>query len=144
MRVNLHKRKVYGVRVKDVKIECLVCILCCEPNRFLFTYIGLPIGANMKLGRSWNPIVEKFKSKLSSWKATNLSFGGHLTLVSSVLSSPPPPPALTIFLFLKPRKRLLIVWRVLGEISFGMGKVIVKRSIAWLGIRWSCPREKEV
>lgn len=133
MRVNLHKRKVYGVRVKDVKIECLVCILCCEPNRFLFTYIGLPIGANMKLGRSWNPIVEKFKSKLSSWKASTLSFGGYLTLVSSVLSGV----ALYYFSLFKAPKMIIYCLGDFRRSSFGMGKVIAKRSIEGLRIRWS-------
>lgn len=43
----------------------------------------------MKLAKHWNPIIEKFRVKLSNWKAKCLSFGGHLTLVKSVLNSLP-------------------------------------------------------
>ncbi|GJX02450.1 putative RNA-directed DNA polymerase, eukaryota, reverse transcriptase zinc-binding domain protein [Tanacetum coccineum] len=56
-------------------------------GRLPFVYLGLPIGLNMNRVESWNAIVEKFKEKLSFWKAKTLSFGGRLTLVRSVLNS---------------------------------------------------------
>ncbi|GJY79824.1 hypothetical protein Tco_0485625 [Tanacetum coccineum] len=47
----------------------------------------MQVGLNMNRVESWNAIVEKFKEKLSFWKAKTLSFGGRLTLVRSVLGS---------------------------------------------------------
>ncbi|KAJ0949919.1 hypothetical protein HanRHA438_Chr01g0043781 [Helianthus annuus] len=41
----------------------------CKPGKFSFTFLGLPIGANMKQMRFWKPIIDKFNSKLSRWKA---------------------------------------------------------------------------
>ena len=50
---------------------------------------GIPIGLNRKKIDSWNGIVERFKNKLSDWKARSISCGGRLTLVKSVLGSLP-------------------------------------------------------
>ncbi|GKE05892.1 hypothetical protein Tco_1397910, partial [Tanacetum coccineum] len=61
--------------------------MSCQPSTLPFTYLGLPIGANMNKARNWEPIIKKFHNKLSSWKATNLSYGGRLTLIKSVLGA---------------------------------------------------------
>lgn len=39
--------------------------------------------------KSWKPVVSKFSSKLSLWKAKSLSIGGRYTLVKSILNSLP-------------------------------------------------------
>lgn len=75
--------------VENIEINRLASILCCEPANFSFSYIGLPNGANMNLSKNWKPIIDKFNSKLSKWKANNLSFGGRLMLVKSILGSLP-------------------------------------------------------
>ncbi|KAL4576975.1 hypothetical protein LXL04_013076 [Taraxacum kok-saghyz] len=54
-----------------------------------FTYLGLPVGANMNLKKNWTPVIEKFNSRLSTWKAQSLSLGGRLTLAKAVLGSLP-------------------------------------------------------
>ncbi|GKC47095.1 protein chromatin remodeling 4, partial [Tanacetum coccineum] len=58
-------------------------------EEFPFTYLGLPIGENMRRVGAWNSVVEKFKNRLADWKAKSMSFGGRLTLVKSVLESLP-------------------------------------------------------
>ncbi|KAJ4827119.1 hypothetical protein Tsubulata_002464 [Turnera subulata] len=52
-------------------------------------YLGLPLGANMRLAKSWDPVIQKFHSRLHSWKGRFLSFAGRLELLKSVLSSLP-------------------------------------------------------
>lgn len=89
LKVNLAKSRVFGIGIEEIEITRLAGILHCEPATFPFVYLGLPIGANMKLAKNWKPIMDKFNSKLSSWKAKNLSFGGRLTLLKSVLGSLP-------------------------------------------------------
>ena len=37
--------------------------------------------------KEWNPIIDKFKKRLSKWKANMLSIGGRSTLITSVLGS---------------------------------------------------------
>lgn len=71
LKVNLHKSKVYGVGVENIEINRLASILCCEPANFPFSYLGLPIEANMNLSKNWKPIIDKFNSKLSKWKSNN-------------------------------------------------------------------------
>ncbi|KAL4591835.1 hypothetical protein LXL04_004808 [Taraxacum kok-saghyz] len=64
-------------------------ILGCLEGSFPFKHLGVPVGANMGLKKNWQPIVDKFKTKLSSWKANALSFAGRLSLIKSVMSNLP-------------------------------------------------------
>ncbi|KVI06675.1 hypothetical protein Ccrd_014968 [Cynara cardunculus var. scolymus] len=64
---------------------------------------------------SWTPIIEKFKYRLSLWKARSISFRGRLTLIKLVLGS------LALYFF-----SLFRAWpgsckflRVLGDIFLG-------------------------
>ncbi|GKA04420.1 hypothetical protein Tco_0677201 [Tanacetum coccineum] len=59
----------------------------CSAGLFPITYLGLPIGSNMSLIANWKLLVDKFHSKLSSWKTSLLSYGGRLTLLKTVLGS---------------------------------------------------------
>ncbi|XP_071713078.1 uncharacterized protein [Rutidosis leptorrhynchoides] len=54
---------------------------------FPTTYLGIPIGSTMKAIAKWDTLCEKFRSKLSSWKASLISAGGRLTLVKAVMGS---------------------------------------------------------
>ncbi|GKU97112.1 hypothetical protein SLEP1_g10291 [Rubroshorea leprosula] len=54
-----------------------------------FLYLGLPVGGNPHHLKFWKPVVEKFQSKLATWKGKLLSFGGRITLLTSVLSALP-------------------------------------------------------
>nr|GFB59346.1 RNA-directed DNA polymerase, eukaryota, reverse transcriptase zinc-binding domain protein [Tanacetum cinerariifolium] len=46
---------------------------------------GVMVGDNMSRLRAWDDIILKIKSRLSKWKVKNLSIGGRLTLLKSVL-----------------------------------------------------------
>nr|GEY64202.1 RNA-directed DNA polymerase, eukaryota, reverse transcriptase zinc-binding domain protein [Tanacetum cinerariifolium] len=62
-------------------------VVCCAAGCFPFTYLGLPIGANMNLTFSWQILIDRFQKRLSSWKANLLSIGGRLTLIKADLGS---------------------------------------------------------
>nr|GEW96383.1 RNA-directed DNA polymerase, eukaryota [Tanacetum cinerariifolium] len=49
--------------------------------------LGVKVRANMAHISSWNIVVQKVKSELSSWKAKTLSVEGRLTLIKSVLGA---------------------------------------------------------
>ncbi|GKF93342.1 hypothetical protein Tco_0280061, partial [Tanacetum coccineum] len=89
LRVNYNKSKLYGVGVNDAQLRDMARWMRCGVGDFPFTYLGLPIGDNMRRVGAWNVVVEKFKSRLGEWKAKTMSFGGRLTLVKSVLGSLP-------------------------------------------------------
>ncbi|GKU85525.1 hypothetical protein SLEP1_g191 [Rubroshorea leprosula] len=54
-----------------------------------FKYLGIPIGGNHRKLAMWQPLVNSFKKKLTSWKGQNLLLGGWVMLINSVLSSLP-------------------------------------------------------
>nr|KAJ0225302.1 hypothetical protein LSAT_V11C100001050 [Lactuca sativa] len=67
----------------------------------------------------WKPIVDNFNANLSLWKAKNVYFGGHVTLVRSDLTP----------------KVLRVFWKEFKEGSF-WGGVGNTKKIGWCGILW--------
>jgi len=61
----------------------------CNPGSFPLRYLGIPIHYRKLSNSDWLKIQEQFEKRLSSWKGKNLSTGGPLTLINSVLSSLP-------------------------------------------------------
>nr|GEU94956.1 hypothetical protein [Tanacetum cinerariifolium]GEY36562.1 hypothetical protein [Tanacetum cinerariifolium] len=93
----------------------------CDIGEFLFTYLGFPIGENMKRVNAWNPVVEKFKIRLGEWKARTMLFEGRLRLVKSVLGS------LSLYYFLMFRVPLSVIKnleRIRNKILLGRVGVI--------------------
>ena len=89
LRVNFNKSRVYGVGVNESEIDEMARWIRCSRGEFPFIYLGLPIGECMSRINAWNPVIEKVKKRLIDWKAKTMLFGGHLTLVKSVLGSLP-------------------------------------------------------
>ncbi|XP_022042015.2 uncharacterized protein LOC110944672 [Helianthus annuus] len=65
----------------------MASIVGCKKGDFPFNYLGIPLGANMNRICNWDPIVNIFKNRLSSWKAHTLSIGGRVVLIKAVLES---------------------------------------------------------
>ncbi|XP_035838173.1 uncharacterized protein LOC118485810 [Helianthus annuus] len=89
LKVNLKKNSLYGVGVDDNQVQLMANMLGCTRGSLPFKYLGLQVGANMNLVKNWDPVVEIFKRRLALWKANTISFGGRITLVSSVLNALP-------------------------------------------------------
>ncbi|GJR50975.1 transposon TX1 uncharacterized [Tanacetum coccineum] len=87
LKINLSKSSLYGVGVSQQEVDAMAGFLRCHSGSLPFVYLGLPVGLNMNRVESWKTVVDKFKEKLSNWKARTLSFGGQLTLVRLVLGS---------------------------------------------------------
>nr|GEV92699.1 hypothetical protein [Tanacetum cinerariifolium] len=49
LKINIYKSNVYGVGVSDNEVHFMATDIGCSPGSFPFTYLGLPIGANMNL-----------------------------------------------------------------------------------------------
>ena len=58
-------------------------------GNFPIRYLGIPIHYRKLSNNDWVRIQGRFEQRLSSWKGKNLSTGGTLTLINSVLSSLP-------------------------------------------------------
>nr|GEZ89259.1 reverse transcriptase domain, reverse transcriptase zinc-binding domain protein [Tanacetum cinerariifolium] len=87
LKINIHKSNIFGIGVTNDEISSMASRTSCATGCFPFTYLGLPIGANMNLTSSWQILIDRFQKRLSSWKANLLSIGGRLTLIKAVLGS---------------------------------------------------------
>ncbi|PWA98441.1 reverse transcriptase domain, Reverse transcriptase zinc-binding domain protein [Artemisia annua] len=89
LRINLHKSSLFGVGKSTEEVTLCANGLGCRPGTTPFKYLGILVGANMNCISNWDPVVEVFKKRLSSWKASVLSTAGRVILIKSVLESLP-------------------------------------------------------
>jgi hypothetical protein len=86
LKINVSKSNVFGLGVSSQDIKDIAFDTGCGSGNIPFYYLGLPLGSNMHLTANWQPLIDRFRAKLSAWKASTLSIGGHLTLIKSVKS----------------------------------------------------------
>lgn len=89
LKINFSKSMVCGVGVEDEVVEEMSEIMGCIKSELPMKYLGLPLGANPRRIKTWQPIVERVKKRLAVWKSRSLSIGGRITLIKSTLSSLP-------------------------------------------------------
>ncbi|GKA48294.1 RNA-directed DNA polymerase, eukaryota, reverse transcriptase zinc-binding domain protein [Tanacetum coccineum] len=87
LKINVSKSNIYGFGMNPQDIKDMARVTLCGSCTVPFSYLGLPLGANINLISNWQPLVDRFWARLSSWKANTLSIGGRLTLIKSVLGS---------------------------------------------------------
>ncbi|GJZ67405.1 hypothetical protein Tco_0630645 [Tanacetum coccineum] len=130
LKINISKSNLYGVGVSSNEVDRMAAGTGCSASNFPLHYLGLPIGTNMNRISSWNVLIDRFKNRLSGWKANMLSSGGRLTLIKSVLGS------LGIYYFsiFKAPKAVLKVIESLCA-SFFWGATGDTKKLAWK--KWS-------
>ncbi|GKV42304.1 hypothetical protein SLEP1_g49718 [Rubroshorea leprosula] len=89
LKINFGKSQLMEIGTEEGWKERMAYRLCCKGGELPFKYLGIPIGGNHRKLAMWKPLMESFKKKLASWKGQNLSLGGRITLLNSVLSSLP-------------------------------------------------------
>ncbi|KAJ9548460.1 LOW QUALITY PROTEIN: hypothetical protein OSB04_021003 [Centaurea solstitialis] len=83
LKINLSKTS--GVGSSDISL--LAERLKCKVGSLPFSFLGIPVGSTMNRSAAWQPLIDKFRSRLSNWRASSLSAAGRLTLCKSVLGS---------------------------------------------------------
>ena len=103
-----------------------------------FTYLGIPIGANLRRCHMWDPIIHKCERKLAKWKQRHISFGGRVTLIQSVLTSIP----IYFFSFFRvPKSVVDKLVRIQRRFLWGGGPD--QNKIAWISWEAVClPKKK--
>ncbi|GJX78798.1 reverse transcriptase domain, reverse transcriptase zinc-binding domain protein [Tanacetum coccineum] len=76
LRINFKKSKIYGIGVNEGKMTDMARWMGYDIREFPFTYLGLPIRENIRRVNAWNPVVEKFKKRLSDLKAKTEEING--------------------------------------------------------------------
>jgi hypothetical protein len=87
LKINFRKRKIlcFG-DARDYETNCME-LFGCNPGTFAMRYLGIPFHYRKLSNADWLKVEERFEKCLSIWKGKNLSKGGRLTLINSVLSS---------------------------------------------------------
>ncbi|XP_028108106.1 uncharacterized protein LOC114306978 [Camellia sinensis] len=89
LKINYQKSVICGVGVNRDFTSQVVEFFNCRVSSLPINYLGMPLGANPKRVSTWEPIINKVKKRIVSWKKRYLSLGGRITLIKSVLSSLP-------------------------------------------------------
>ncbi|GKV37063.1 hypothetical protein SLEP1_g45131 [Rubroshorea leprosula] len=84
LKINFGKSYLYGFNLSEGWVKGAAAIMRCGVGKMPFTYLGLPVGRNSGRRQFWNPVLDRFRHKLASWKSPLLSFGGRITLINSV------------------------------------------------------------
>ncbi|XP_021992073.1 uncharacterized protein LOC110888879 [Helianthus annuus] len=101
----------------------------CDAGTLPLSHLGIPVGVNMKRIKFWKPVIDKITAKLSSWKASQLSFAGRLTLAKSVLGSLP---SYYLSLFAAPKSIIERIEKIRRNFVWGISAS--GRKMRW--IRW--------
>ena len=78
---------LYATGVEPASLAEAATSIHCKSGVLPFKYIGLLVGTSMSRCGVWQPLIDKFQRKLSSWKASTLSVAGRMVLCKSVLGS---------------------------------------------------------
>ncbi|KAK9064964.1 hypothetical protein SSX86_016347 [Deinandra increscens subsp. villosa] len=89
LRINIHKSNLFGIGVQDEEIDGMLEVLGCRRGDFPCVYLGIKVGAKMTRIGNWDMVLDILNKRLTSWKAKNLSMGGRVILIKSVLENLP-------------------------------------------------------
>ncbi|GJX15997.1 RNA-directed DNA polymerase, eukaryota [Tanacetum coccineum] len=81
--INVKKSHLLDIGVLSSCAKSAAESLGCSVMTTPFNYLGIKVGGNMSLVKSWGDMVDKLKKRLSKWKLKSLSIGGRLTLLKS-------------------------------------------------------------
>ncbi|XP_071694571.1 uncharacterized protein [Rutidosis leptorrhynchoides] len=75
LKINISKSHLFGIGVDDNQVTSFAAGTGCQVGLFPTKYLGVPIGTNMNHVGNWSRLIDKFSSRLSSWKANLISCG---------------------------------------------------------------------
>jgi hypothetical protein len=134
LKVDFFKSKLYGINLEEHFLRASSAFLNCEVDSLPFRFLGIPVGSNPRRRATWSTIVESMKKRLCLWNGRNLSIGGRVTLINSVLSSIP----LYFFSFYKAPmsvlKELMSIQR-----KFLWGGSTNHKKVCWVSWDQICP-----
>jgi len=85
--INLSKSSIRVGGVSNVRLNHMVQLIGFEIGALPFTYLGAQIFRGKPKRIYFQPIADKIKIRLASWKASLLSMAGRVQLVKSIIQS---------------------------------------------------------
>ncbi|XP_058725811.1 uncharacterized protein LOC131597115 [Vicia villosa] len=138
LKINFAKSNIIGVNVGDSFLNAAKAFLSCNKGSIPFKFLGIMVGESHRKKKVWAEVINKIKGRLSSWKGKNLSMGGRVTLVNSVLNAIP---TFTLSFFKAPTKVIKEIRRLQSD--FLWGGSTDKKCIHWVKWKYVCrPKEK--
>nr|XP_043633384.1 uncharacterized protein LOC122604565 [Erigeron canadensis] len=126
--MNPSKSKLFGLGGSTFEtLRAVASINKVSMGELLFTYLGVPIRANMNKVKSWDDVIHTVENRLSKWKELSLSIGGRVILIKSVLNSLP-----MYFLSLFKAPKQVIAKLDAIRKRFLWGSMDEKRKIHWV------------
>jgi hypothetical protein len=133
LRVNFWKSCLMGVNVSSQFLDMACHFLNCKHGAIPFSYLGLPVGANLRRPTTWEPLIEYLKNRLRSWGNRYVSLGGRIVIINSVLNAIP----IFYLSFMKlPAEALKKIIRIQREFLWGGLKG--GRKISWVSWKEVC------
>ena len=129
LKINFHKSKLAGINVDRFTLETYAKTLNCNTMQIPFKYLGLEVGGNPRKVLFWEPVVNKIRARLSTWKGRCLSMAGRICLIKSVFASIP---LFYLSFFKVPVSVCNRITSLQRSFLWGWGKD--NRSIPW--VRW--------
>ncbi|GJS85472.1 RNA-directed DNA polymerase, eukaryota [Tanacetum coccineum] len=130
LKINLKKSNLLGFGVSREMVNDAASSLGCAVMRAPFKYLGVMVGGNMSMVKTWDEVISKLKTRLSKWKCKALSIGGRLTLLKSVLGSTP---IYNLSLYKAPKTVLNTMESIRRNFFYGSNGLDTK--ITW--VKWS-------
>ncbi|XP_016204774.1 uncharacterized protein LOC107645293 [Arachis ipaensis] len=85
--INFEKLSLIPINCDQQWVQSMCSLLGCKEAALLVKYLGIPLGANPRLVKTWKPIIDKVEDKLSLWKSKVLNKVKKLVLIKAVLNS---------------------------------------------------------
>ncbi|XP_016186037.1 uncharacterized protein LOC107627729 [Arachis ipaensis] len=89
LNINFEKSNLIPVNCSSEWVNRMCQLLGCQETALPVRYLGISLGANPRLVKTWKPVLDKVEEKLSLWKAKILSKASKLVLIKSVINSLP-------------------------------------------------------
>jgi hypothetical protein len=89
LKINFHKSKLFCFGKAKEDEDNYRHIFGCKMGSLPFKYLGVPIHYRRLLNKEWKQMENSFERKLASWLGKLMSYGNHLVLINSVLTSLP-------------------------------------------------------
>lgn len=89
LNINLTKSTIFLINVSADRANSIAESWGLSKGQLPTTYLGMPLGGKPSSFIFWDNVFQKIKKKLSSWKYSQLSKGGRITLINSTLESLP-------------------------------------------------------